>query len=351
MAKTYNNLYSQIYDFDNLLAAYHRARRGKRSRMEVMKFHYNYEAELINIQNHLIWGSWRTGQYRPFVIHEPKRRDGASLPFRDRVLHHSLVAVINPCFEPRFIRDTYACIEGRGTHDGANKAQSMIRKVQRQSGKVYVLKGDISKYFASINHAILRKIIRSRISCPRTLALIDEIIGSSADPSDINPKGIPLGNLTSQLFANIYLAEFDNYIKHVEREKNYVRYMDDFVIVHHDKAHLQALLTRAIQFLDEKLQLSTNGKTQIFPVGKDNGQALDFLGYRIWSTHRLLRKDSISRIRRSLKRLQRLYSRGEIDLEHVRPTVHSWLAHARHADAFGLSVAILSTFPMIRGER
>ncbi|MGL5947737.1 MAG: reverse transcriptase domain-containing protein, partial [Aeromonas sp.] len=282
MAKTYNNLYPQIYDFDNLLSAYLRARQGKRSRMEVMRFHYNYEAELINIQNHLMWGTWRTGEYRPFTVHEPKRRDGASLPFRDRVLHHALVAVINPCFEPRFIRDTYACIAGRGTHSGADRAQAMLRSVQRKHGRAYVLKADIAKYFANINHAILRAIIRRRICCKPTLALIDEIIASSADADDINPRGIPLGNLTSQLFANIYLAELDNYIKHELREVNYMRYMDDFIIVHHDKAHLHDVLRKVGLFLHDRLQLATNHKTQIFPAGVHNGRALDFLGYRIW---------------------------------------------------------------------
>lgn len=350
MARTYNNLYPQIYDFNNLLSAYHKARKGKRNRNEVMRFHYDYEGNLIDIQNHLMWGSWRTGEYRHFTLYEPVYRVGAALPFRDRVLHHALVDVINPCFERSFITDTYACIKGRGTHVGADRAQAMLRKVKREHGVVYVFKGDISGYFYNINHAILRAIIRRRISCRRTLALIDEIIASSADPDDINPAGIPLGNLTSQLFANIYLAELDNFVKHVLREPNYMRYMDDFCIVHHDKEHLHHVRRQVEAFLADTLQLKTNRKTQVFPVDTNGGRALDFLGYRMWPTHRKLRKSSISRICRSLKRLQKMYARGEIDLEDVRPVVHSWLAHAKHADTHGLQRKILATFPMIRGQ-
>jgi retron-type reverse transcriptase len=350
MAKTYNNLYPLIYDFDNLYAAYLRARMGKRNRREVMRFHHDYEGNLIDIQNHLMWGTWKTGVYRHFTLFEPVYRIGAAFPFRDRVLHHALVDVIGPCFESRFIKDTYACIQGRGTHAGADRAQSMLRQVQRVHGQVYVFKGDISGYFYNINHAILKRIIRKRIACKKTLELIDEIIDSSTDPNDPNPKGIPLGNLTSQLFANIYLAELDNYVKHTLREKHYVRYMDDFCIIHHDKKHLHDLREKIEAFVGEKLALKTNRKTQIFPVATTNGRALDFLGYRMWTTHRRLRKDSIRRICRSLKRLQREYAAGDIGLGDVRPVVHSWLAHAAHADTCGLQRKILSAFPFVRGE-
>lgn len=349
MAKTFNNLYPSIYDFDELVSAYMRARKGKRGRKEVMAFHYDYEGQILNIQNHLLWGTWKTGEYRHFTLHEPVFRVGAALPFRDRVLHHSIVATINPCFEPRFIQHTYACIKGRGTHAGADKAQQMLRTVKRNSGALYVFKGDIAGYFYNVNHDTLKRLIRRRISCRQTLALLDEIIDSNTTPNVLNPAGIPLGNLTSQLFANIYLAELDNFVKHVLREKYYLRYMDDFCIIHHDKDHLQELRVKIEAFLHNDLQLWTNRKTQVFPVSSSQGgRSLDFLGYRIWPTHRKLRKDSIQRITRSLKRLQRHYAAGRIDLDDVRPVVHSWLAHANHADTFGLKTKILGAFPMIR---
>lgn len=355
MAKTFNNLYPKIYDFDALLSSYIKARKGKRSRNEVMRFHYDYEGQIINIQNHLLWGTWRTGEYRHFTLHEPVYRVGAALPFPDRVLHHSIVAAINPCFEPRFIQHSYACIKNRGTHLGADKAESMLRQVKREHGCIYVFKGDISGYFYNINHDVLKRLIKKRISCKPTLRLLFEIIDSSPNISLINPKGIPLGNLTSQLFANIYLAELDNFVKHVLREKHYIRYMDDWCIIHQDKTHLHRVRFEVERFLHDELQLTTNRKTQVFPVASGKGgRALDFLGYRIWPTHRKLRKSSIQRITRSLKRLQRKYAAGEISLDDVRPVVHSWLAHASHADTFGLRSKILGTFPMIKdlsGER
>lgn len=351
MAKTFNNIYPEIYDFGSLLSAYHLARKGKRNRKEVMRFHYDYEGQLINIQNHLVWNTWKTGEYRHFTLHEPVFRVGAALPFRDRVLHHSIHKAINPIFEDRFIQHTYACIKNRGTHAGADKAQQMLRSVGSSHDQIYVFKGDISGYFYNINHAVLKRLIRRRIACRKTLALLDEIIDSSAKPFELNPKGIPLGNLTSQLFANIYLSELDYFVKHVLREKNYLRYMDDFCIIHHDKKHLHEVRAKIEKFLAGELQLSTNKKTQVFLVSDaKGGRSLDFLGYRIWPGHRKLRKASIQRITKSLKRLQRQYAAGLIDAEDVRPVVHSWLAHASHADTFGLRHKLLGSFPMIRGK-
>lgn len=350
MAKTFKNLHPNIYDFESLLAAYERARLGKRERPAVKRFHYSLESNLIDIQNHLIWGSWKTGDYRHFTLHEPVYRVGASLPFRDRVMQHSLVATLEPCFGPRMISDTYACIEGRGTHRGADKAQSMLRKVQREHGKVYVLKADIAKYFKNIDHRILKAIIERRVGCKKTLSLIHEIIDSTTSESDLSPAGIPLGNLTSQLFANIYLGELDLYVKHTLREPLYVRYMDDFCIIHHDKNHLNHIRNVIEEFLWRQLRLRTNHKTQVFPVGVRNGRALDFLGYRIWTTHRRLRKSSIRRMVRRMRQMQKAYAVGDIDIEDVRPVVHSWLAHASHAETLGLRRYILARFPFMRGE-
>lgn len=350
VAKTFKNLYPAIYDFESLLAAYERARKGKRSRPAVQRFHYNLEGNLIDIQNHLIWGSWRTGRYRHFTLTEPVFRMGASLPFRDRVMQHSLVDALEPCFGPRLIADTYACVVNRGTHSGADRAQAMLRKVHREHGHVYVLKADISKYFYNINHSILRSIITKRVGCKRTLDLISEIISSTADDNDLNPVGIPLGNLTSQLFANIYLGELDLYVKHTLRIKNYVRYMDDFCFVHHDKDFLHTVREIVERFLWDQLGLKTNQKTQVFPVSVNNGRALDFLGYRIWVTHRRLRKSSIRRMVRRMRQMQKAYAMGDIDLEDIRPVVHSWLAHAQHAETLGLRRHILARFPFMRDE-
>lgn len=340
MAKTFNNLIHQIADFDNLEAAYRRARRGKRHRDEVIIFHHNYEYHLIDIQNHALNGTWRTGRYRPFVLTEPVYRVGAALPFIDRVLHHSIYDVIGPIFERSFIADTYACIKDRGTHAGADRAQFMMRRVKRNHGEVYVLKADISGYFYNINHDILKRLIRKRIACRQTLALIDEIIDSTAE--GFNPAGIPLGNLTSQLFANIYLGLLDDYVKHTLRFRDYVRYMDDFVFIHHCKDFLHDIRRDVEHFLLEELALTTNRKTQVFKIDKHRG--LDFLGYRMWTTHRKLRKCSIKRVRKRLRKMQVAYAQGDCDMEDILQSTNSWLAHASHANTHTLTHKVLGEF-------
>jgi retron-type reverse transcriptase len=350
MAKTYNNLYPEIYSFENLHAAYLRARRGKRDRIEVQRFELDLEGNLIQLQNELIWGEYKTGNYRRFVVTEPKERIVAALPFRDRVVQHAIVGAIEPLWERRFISDSYACRPGKGTHKGADRAQAMLRKVKREhgNGHVFVLKADIAKYFHSIDHGVMKALLRRRIRCQRTLCLIDGIIDSSATPGDPHPVGLPIGNLTSQLFANVYLHDLDEFVKHGLREKLYMRYMDDFCVVHHDKDHLHRVRVLIEQFLWQRLRLKTNAKTQVFPVGVRHGRAMDFLGYRIWTTHRRIRKSSISRIKRTLRRLQKQYAAGKVLLEKVRQSVVSWVAHASHAETYGLRKRLLSSIPFAK---
>ncbi|MDY0349066.1 MAG: reverse transcriptase/maturase family protein, partial [Tenuifilaceae bacterium] len=280
--KTYGNLFEEVYQFDQLHEAYLRARAGKRQRADVLLFERNLEGELIQLQNELIWGQYRTGEYRTFYVLEPKRRLVAALPFRDRVVQHALISILNPIWEKRFIHHSYACRPGRGMHKGADQAQAWLREVQRQHGLVYCLKADIRRYFPSINHEIMIGLLERRIACPRTINLCRDIMASWQ-------PGLPIGNLTSQLWANIYLHELDIFVKQNLGIKRYVRYMDDFVIVHHDKVFLQDLLEIIAHWLWDVLRLKLNNKTQIFPVSIQHGRALDFLGYRMWTTHRRLR--------------------------------------------------------------
>lgn len=345
--KTYNNLFPSIYDFEGLYQAYIRARRGKRTRASVLQFEQDLEGELIQLQNELIWKTYATGNYHHFDVFEPKRRQVSALPFRDRVVQHSLVKATEPIWESRFIDHSYACRPGRGMHRGADAVQAMMRQCLRDHGRVYALKADIAKYFASIDHTALKALLRQRIACQDTLWLCDQILASTADPGALAPVGIPIGNLTSQLWANIYLHELDLYAKHQLKARHYVRYMDDFVIIHHDKAWLQDALRSIEVFLDQRLRLRTNNKTQIFPVSARHGRGLDFLGYHIWPTRRRLRKSSIRRIIRSLKRCQRLYAEGDITLDDVRAKVQSWVAHASHADTQGLRGRVLGRFSFV----
>ena len=350
MAKTYKHLFDRIASFDALHAAYLRARRGKRTRTEVQHFERDLEGNLIALLNELQHDTYRSGAYRQFRIFEPKARDVAALPFRDRVVQHALVAVIEPIFETRFVAHSYACRPGRGTHRAADAAQRMIRRVKREHGQVYALKCDVASYFASIDHAVLKALFRKRIACRRTLQLLDHII-DSANPLHTTPGvGLPIGNLVSQLAANVMLHELDLHVAHGLQHGSYVRYMDDFILLHHDKAHLQRLRAHLAQWLQRWLRLQLNAKTQVFPVGRWPAHALDFCGYRIWPTHRRVRRSSIQRIHRTLTRLQRWYRDGLVPLQRVAQSVQSWLAHIAHAPAGGLAAAVLGRYSFNRGE-
>lgn len=337
MPISYGGLYEQIYAFDNLLDAWRKARRGKRRVREVLRFEHDLEGNLIQLQNELIWRQYRPGAYRYFTVLLPKPRQIAALPFRDRVLQHAINNIIEPIFEARFISDSFACRPGRGTHACADRAQHFLRVVQRNHGRVYALKADISKYFASIHRPTILSILERNIACARTLDLIRTVIYADGD----GDYGIPIGNLTSQLMANIYLHQLDNEVKHNIRARHYCRYMDDFVIIHHDKQYLHAVRAHIEDWLADNLQLRTNRKTQITPIARHSGAALDFVGYRLYPTHRLLRRDSIKRIKTSLRRLRREYAAGRISLDDIRPVIHSWIAHAERADTHGLRKAVL----------
>lgn len=338
--KTYGDLYPRIYDFDNIHLAYLKARRNKRYKQEVLRFSSRLEENLIDIQNHLIWKTYRPGRFKYFTIYEPKERLIAALPFRDRVVQHSLCNIIEPIFERSMIHDSYACRRGQGVLSGVLRTTRFLRDASRRWERVYCLKADITKFFPSIDHAILKRIIRRRIVCPDTLALIDTII----DSPEIN-KGLPIGSLTSQLWANVYLNELDHFVKETLRIRYYVRYMDDFLLFNTDKSRLHALLNEIAAYLSDRLHLSLNGKTQIFPI---NPRCVDFLGYRIWADHRLLRKANVKRTRRKLKKYARLYRKGQMSLERIWPSIASWIGHAKHADAWRLRHRVFGELTFVR---
>lgn len=326
--KTYSDLYPQIYEFDNLHLAYLKARRNKRYKQEVLRFSARLEENLIDIQNSLIWKTYRPSRYKFFTIYEPKQRLIAALPFKDRVVHHALCNLIEPIFERPMIHDSYACRRGQGVLAGVLRTTRFLRDAGRRWGRVYCLKADVTKFFPSIDHEILKKIIRRRIACPDTLALIDTIIDSTE-----TDRGIPIGSLTSQLWANVYLNELDHFIKETLRIQYYLRYMDDFVIFHHNKQHLAVILEEVIGYLGVCLRLSLNRKTQIFPI---QPRCVDFLGYRIWPNHRLLRKANVTRTKRKFRKQSRLYSQGFLSLDSIHPGIASWIGHAKHADTWRL---------------
>jgi retron-type reverse transcriptase len=338
--KTYKNLYPLIYAFDNLYRAYVKARRGKRYQAEVLKFTMGLEDNLLGLYRELQGGTYTTGEYHYFTVYEPKKREVAALPFRDRIVHHAIHNILEPMFDRGFIYHSYACREGKGTHAGADQITRWLREIHRNHGQVYVLKADIKSYFASIDHAVLIDILKRKIRCRRTMALLRDIIYSAGS----NGIGIPIGNLTSQLFANIYLNELDQYVKHQLRVHYYLRYMDDFIVLHHTKKKLRRWRYQIEHYLDERLNLWLNNRTAIFPEKR----GVDFLGYRIWRTHRLLRKRSVKRMKRNLREFEEKYARGEISLEEIDASIQSWVGHAMHANTYNLRRKLFSNFRLRR---
>lgn len=328
--KRHGDLYRKIYDFANLENAYKKARKNKRYRNEVLKYTENLEENLITLQNNLIWKSYMQGEQRIFYVIEPKKRTISALPFRDRVAHHAINNVIEPIFDKRFYAHSYACRAGKGTHAASETLTKWIRNLYFEGKPLYALKADIKSYFHSVDHERLKKLLRRVIKDADALWLLDLIVDSGGEGG----RGIPVGNLTSQLFANIYLDTLDKYVKERLCVKWYLRYMDDFVILSHSKKELHALWVDIEGFLFTELGLLLNPKTTIINA-KHN---VDFCGYRHYRDHRKIRKRSVKSMR---KKIKALYN-GKMSKEAFGKSLQSWLGHIKHGDTFNLQKKILA---------
>jgi retron-type reverse transcriptase len=349
--KTRKNLYPRICSFDNLLLAARKAARGKRSKPSTANFLFRLEPELHRIRRDLLAQTYKPGGYTRFTVRDTKPRVISAAPFRDRVVHHALCNVIEPIFDGSFIYDSYACRKGKGTHAAVDRYQAFSRKNR------YVLKADIVRYFPSMDHEILLDQIRRRIACPKALWLIGEVLDSMKAeggfyfPGDDlfspfeRPHGIPIGNLTSQFFANIHLNGFDHWVKETLGQRFYIRYVDDFVIFGNAKAALWGVLEACRErLLSLRLRLHPR-KSRVYRT--DEG--IEFLGYRVFPTHRLLRKSNATHARRRLRKLQSAYRAGWISLECVGASIQSWVAHASHADTYHLRKKVLGQDVFARG--
>jgi retron-type reverse transcriptase len=345
MAKTYNNLWEKVVSFENLYRAYKLAKKGKRYRYESLEFVKDLEVNFITLQNNLIWNMYHPLPFRQFYVFEPKKRLISAPDFTDRIVHHALNLVIENLFIKKFVKETFACIVGRGTHAAMRHIQKCSRIAKRQWGKYYVLKCDIRKFFPSVNHDILKRLIRGTIRDKKVLNLLDIII-DSFETEGMKGRGIPIGSLTSQLLANIILNPFDHFLKEERRVKYYARYMDDFVIIHHDKKYLQKLKIEIEDFIGEKLDLTMNPKTGIF----HERQGIDFCGYRIWPTHVLPRKTTIKRTKRRLRRFAKMYQNNPGILRHAHDSIQSFLGYIRHCSGWRSTKTILESMVFKRGE-
>jgi len=351
--KTYKNLYPQIYSFENLYTAYRKARRGKRSRVAVAAFEFDMERNLLELERELCDQSYRPGDYHNFIIREPKRRLVSAAPFRDRVVHHALCQVIEPIWEPRFIHTSFACRVGKGTHRALDQCHAWARQYR------YGFHSDIVKYFPSIDHQIMRSLLARRIADPQVMWLIDQILdsGASIQASEyppiyfsgddlftaLRPRGLPIGNLTSQFWANVYLHELDKFVKHQLRCPAYLRYMDDSVLFSDDKAQLRDWKAAMQDFVTSHLRVLLHPrKSLVFPVKV----GIDFCGFRIYPTHRRLRRSSVRRFVRRFRRQREAYRHGEITLEEMTISVQSWIAHAAHGDTWRLRTRLFADYPI-----
>lgn len=314
----------------NLHLAFYKTAKGRRYNPDVLSFKQNLEENLFILQKELLDKTYIPCPYRTFILYEPKERIIYVSPIRDRIIHHAIMNIIEPIWDRLFIFDSYACRKNKGTHAGVKRTVSFLRKAIQRWGKVYCLKCDISKYFPSINHHILLQIIEKKIKCKDTLWLLKTIIfNNSSDKNNPDSKNMPIGNLISQWSANLYLNELDYFIKHNLKVEYYIRYMDDFILLHNDKEYLKLLKHTISAFLIEKLRLNLNPKSDIFPINR----GIDFLGYRIWHNNILLRKSNIIKATRRFKKLQKLYKQNLIEKERIICSVNSWLGHCKLANA------------------
>jgi len=339
--RTWKNLYPEICSFANLLEAARKAQRGKRFRADVYAFHARLEENVVRLQDALLEQTWKPGAYREFYVQEAKRRLISAPPYADRVVHHALCNVIEPLFEKAFIFDSYACRKGKGTHAAADRYTAFSRKAR------YVLKCDVARYFPSIDHTVLFGQLAKRIADKDVLWLCEQIIRSRGDEGLLWPSGcgIPIGNQTSQFFANVYLNGFDHWMKEEMGCRYYLRYVDDFVVLDDDKRPLHALIPCIeAKLAEQRLTLHARKRT-VSPVS----EGCDFMGYRIWHDHRLLRPENGYRFQRKLKAPQRGFREGTIDREQVKASIMSWVGHAQHADTHGLRRAVLGRAVFSKG--
>ncbi|MCP5007362.1 MAG: reverse transcriptase [Planctomycetes bacterium] len=328
------NLFESIINLDNLYFAFWKARKGKNGKAEVRRFRENLKDEILSLRDELMSEAIRVGDYHYFEVHDPKQRQICAASFRERVLHHAIINICGPYFEKFLIYDSYACIKGKGSHKAVERAQAFSRRYK------YFLKLDIVKYFHSIDQTVLITFLERIFKDKRLLCLLKKIVVSF----EVAPgKGIPIGNLTSQYFANYYLGHLDHYIKEKLCIKVYARYMDDFIVWGNEKKELKEIFEKIKQFLYEKLLLDINESKCLNYTTK----GINFLGYRVFPDKIRLAKRSSRRFVKEFRNYEHLYlsgkwSEGEL-ANHMLPLV----AFTRHADSKSFRKNVIERYGVV----
>ena len=296
--KYYTTSYKEIISLENLLLAYKEFRTGKSKKKDVIEFEFNLMQNLIDLHNDLRNYTYTHNKYINFKINDPKPRDIHKALVRDRVLHHAIYRQLYPFFDKTFISDSYSCRNNKGTHKSLDQFTNFTRKESENYTKqCFILKCDIKKFFASIDQDILLKILKRKIIDQNIISLLENILKSFCIENK-TVKGLPLGNLTSQLLVNIYMNEFDQYVKHTLKVKFYIRYVDDFVFISKDKKYLEDILENIKRYLEINLKLNLH-ENKVFIKTIYSG--VDFLGFIHFPKYKILRTATKRRMFKKLK--------------------------------------------------
>ena len=326
------SLFHDIVSVANLLSAWQEFRCGKRKKKDVADFELHLEDNLFLLHEKLLNGSYIPDPYQPFSISDPKPRRIHKATVRDRVLNQAVFRILYPIFNKSFIYDSYSSRQGKGTHIAVSRLFNAVRKVSKNwHSSGYVLKCDIAKFFDSVDHDIQFEFLKNKIKDEQVLILLEKIIQSFEKSKN---KGIPLGNVTSQLFANVYLHELDHFVKHTLRAKQYFRYADDFVILDVDKNVLEDYERKIREFLLEKLQLRLHDNKVFI---RKISQGIDFLGYVVLPYTLVLRTKTKNRIFKKL-----IQTKNEKD-EKFFQKIDSYLAVLKHCKSRAIKKEIFES--------
>ncbi len=318
--KTYKNLYQELCSEENLALALKKAQKRKSRKPYVIEFKNNLDENLKRLREELLSEEYKPRPLRTFVIRDPKVRKIRKSYFVDRIVHHAICNILEPIFEKRFIYDSFANRKGKGTLNAIKRFDKFKQKVSKNNTRnCYVFKADIKHYFDEVNHSILIDILRKKVNDKKLISLISKVLKNHS-----HRVGMPLGNMTSQFFANVFLNELDQFVKHELKAKYYIRYVDDFVILNNDKTILENHKEKINIFLKEKLQLelhTTKSKILLLKRG------ISFLGFRNYPHHRLLRKANVRTIKERI-------TQGNYDS--ICEFLEGWMSYAKQANTYNL---------------